>query len=117
MDMKADVTKAAITRTMWRKKLDPTKVDEYIDRHENIWPELYAAIKEQGVKNYSIFIDGNECIGYFEHENIAEHKSANEVPTQLSIDWENLSLIASFIKFKFFGFIVKIIFSGSEKEF
>ena len=73
---------------MWRKKLDPTKVDEYIDRHENIWPELYAAIKEQGVKNYSIFIDGDECIGYLEHENIAEHARANAVPTQLSIDWE-----------------------------
>jgi L-rhamnose mutarotase len=88
MDMKADVAKAAITRTMWRKKLDPTKVDEYIDRHENIWPELFAAIKEQGVKNYSIFIDGDECIGYFEHENVAEHARANAVPTQLSIDWE-----------------------------
>lgn len=89
MDMKADVARAAITRTMWRKKLDPTKVDEYIERHENIWPELYAAIKEQGVKNFSIFIDGDECIGYLEHENIAEHNKVNEVPTQLSIDWEN----------------------------
>ncbi|GDX25039.1 hypothetical protein LBMAG10_17040 [Actinomycetes bacterium] len=89
MDMKADVAKAAITRTMWRKKLDPTKVDEYINRHENIWPELFAAIKEQGVRNYSIFIDGDECIGYLEHDNIAEHARANAVPTQLSIDWEN----------------------------
>jgi L-rhamnose mutarotase len=88
MDMKADVAKAAKTRTMWRKKLDPTKVDEYIERHENIWPELYAAIKEQGVTNFSIFIDGDECIGYLEHENIAEHNKLNEVPTQLSIDWE-----------------------------
>ncbi|CAB4545454.1 MAG: L-rhamnose mutarotase [Actinobacteria bacterium] len=88
MDMKADVAKAAKTRTMWRKKLDPTKVDEYIERHENIWPELYAAIKEQGVTNFSIFIDGDECIGYLEHENIEEHKKLNEVPTQLSIDWE-----------------------------
>jgi len=32
-------------------------------------------------------------------------------------DSENLSLIASVIKFKFFGFAVKIIFSGSEKVF
>jgi len=88
MDMKADVAKAAKTRTMWRKKLDPTKVDEYIERHENIWPELYAAIKEQGVTNFSIFIDGDECIGYLEHENIAEHNKLNENPTQLSIDWE-----------------------------
>jgi len=88
MDMKADVAKASKTRTMWRKKLDPTKVDEYIERHENIWPELYAAIKEQGVTNFSIFIDGDECIGYLEHENIAEHNKLNEVPTQLSIDWE-----------------------------
>jgi len=36
---------------------------------------------------------------------------------QKLIDSENLSLIASPIKFKFFGFIVKIIFSGSEKVF
>ena len=36
---------------------------------------------------------------------------------EILIDSENLSLIASLIKFKFFGFIVKIIFSGSEKVF
>jgi len=54
MDMKDAVAKASLTRTMFRKKLDPTKVDEYIDRHINIWPEMLDAIHQEGVKNFSI---------------------------------------------------------------
>ena len=89
MDMKDAVAKASLTRTMFRKKLDPTKVDEYIDRHINIWPEMLDAIHQEGVKNFSIFIEGDECIGYLEHENIIEHNKRGETPTQLSIDWES----------------------------
>ena len=35
--------------------LRPEKVDEYKRHHAGIWPEISAAIREAGIRNYSIF--------------------------------------------------------------
>lgn len=77
------------TRQMWRKKLDPSKIDEYIYAHDNIWPEISALIKEQGVRNYSIFLDGDELIAYLEHDDIEELDRINANPKPIAIEWEN----------------------------
>jgi L-rhamnose mutarotase len=37
--------------------LKPGCQDEYERRHNPIWPELEAVLKEHGVRNYSIFLD------------------------------------------------------------
>ncbi len=42
--------------------------DEYKRRHDQIWPELVAAIKEAGISNYSLFRRGREVIAYAECE-------------------------------------------------
>ena len=34
--------------------------EEYERRHNPIWPELQAVLKEHGVRNYSIFINRND---------------------------------------------------------
>ena len=88
MNMEEEVKKASKTRTMWRRKLDPTKIDEYIHRHNTIWPELLDFIKEQGVSNYSIFLSDNEVFGYLEHDDIPALTDPKNLPTQLQIDWE-----------------------------
>jgi L-rhamnose mutarotase len=41
-------------------------MDEYIKRHKNVWPELLNLLKEAGVSNYSIFLDGTDIFGYWE---------------------------------------------------
>jgi L-rhamnose mutarotase len=38
-------------------KVRPTAHDEYRRRHDAIWPELAAALREHGVGSYSIFLD------------------------------------------------------------
>jgi len=38
-------------------KLKPNIIDEYKRRHDEIWPELVALIREQGISDYSIFLD------------------------------------------------------------
>jgi len=38
-------------------KLKPNVIDEYKRRHDEIWPELVALIHEQGIYDYSIFLD------------------------------------------------------------
>jgi L-rhamnose mutarotase len=42
--------------------------DEYKKRHDEIWPELTAAIKEAGFNNYSLFRRGTQVVGYCECE-------------------------------------------------
>jgi L-rhamnose mutarotase len=38
--------------------LRPGARDEYVRRHNPIWPELERVLKEHGVSRYSIFLDG-----------------------------------------------------------
>jgi L-rhamnose mutarotase len=40
--------------------------DEYKKRHDEIWPELVAAIQDAGIANYSLFRRGTTIIGYCE---------------------------------------------------
>lgn len=44
-------------RVAFKMKLFPGKEAEYKKRHNEIWPELSALLKEAGVSEYSIFLD------------------------------------------------------------
>lgn len=37
--------------------LKPGFKDEYIRRHNNVWPEIAELIKSSGISDYSIFLD------------------------------------------------------------
>lgn len=41
----------------FKMKLKPGFKDEYKKRHDEIWPELKALLKENGISDYSIFLD------------------------------------------------------------
>ncbi|MEO4000366.1 L-rhamnose mutarotase [Mesorhizobium sp. CAU 1732] len=43
-------------------KLKPGCRDEYKRRHDAIWPELHALLKEAGVSDYSIHLDAETDI-------------------------------------------------------
>jgi len=38
-------------------KLKPGMAAEYQRRHDELWPELAAALREAGIRDYSIFLD------------------------------------------------------------
>ena len=44
-------------RHAFKMFLNPGARDEYRRRHDEIWPELKALLKEAGVRNYSIHLD------------------------------------------------------------
>ena len=88
MDMKKDVANAAKTRTMWRKKLDPAKVAECIERHEEIWPEMIDLIKSSGTRNFYIFIDDNEAFAYLENDNLDSLAELNQKEKKIEADWQ-----------------------------
>ena len=45
----------------------PECVDEYRRHHAAIWPEIAQAISEAGIRNYSIFLRGDQVFGYYEY--------------------------------------------------
>ena len=63
-----------------RVRLD--RVDEYVEAHRNVWPEMLQALREAGIRNYTIFRAGMEMFGYFEADDLqraAEYLAAQEV--------------------------------------
>ena len=44
-------------KVAFKMKLKPGFADEYKKRHDEIWPELSALLKANGVSDYSIFLD------------------------------------------------------------
>ena len=50
----------------WKAILKDGKKEEYIRRHNEIWPELVEVLKRAGIQNYSIWLCGNELFGYYE---------------------------------------------------
>ena len=41
----------------FKMKLKPGKKEEYKKRHAAIWPELASLLKENGISDYTIFLD------------------------------------------------------------
>lgn len=52
----------------WKALVRDGMLDEYIRRHDAIWPELVEVLREAGIRNYSIWNVGHEVFGYFECE-------------------------------------------------
>ena len=46
-----------MTTVAFKMKLNPGQVEEYKKRHDEIWPELRKLLKDNGVSDYSIFLD------------------------------------------------------------
>lgn len=44
-------------RVAFKMKLKPGYADEYAKRHDQIWPALKKLLKDQGIYDYSIYVD------------------------------------------------------------
>jgi L-rhamnose mutarotase len=49
----------------------PDRIDEYVEAHAKVWPEMLEALRTAGIRNYSIFRAGTSVFGYFESEDLA----------------------------------------------
>ncbi len=61
-------------RYMWRGKVVAGMLAEYKKRHNEIWPEMTAALNETGVRNYTIWSSGEELFGYYECDSVEKTK-------------------------------------------
>ena len=62
--------------------------EEYIRRHNEIWPEMVAALKEAGICNYTIWMDGNELFGYYECEKGVDFALKFQDENEVVCRWE-----------------------------
>ena len=72
----------ATQRSAFVLRVRPDKIDEYVEAHQNVWPEMLAALHDAGIRNYTIFRSGNEVFGYFESDDLeaaAEYMESQEV--------------------------------------
>jgi L-rhamnose mutarotase len=57
-------------RSAFVLRVKPDRIDDYVEAHRQVWPELLAALKGAGIGNYSIFRAGNQVFGYFEADDL-----------------------------------------------
>jgi L-rhamnose mutarotase len=56
-----------VERVCFLARVRPDRLDEYRERHRDVWPEMLAALSEAGWGNYSIFLAGDGLlVGYLE---------------------------------------------------
>ena len=57
-------------RSAFVLRVRPDKIDEYVQAHRTVWPDMLQALRDAGIRNYSIFRDGNRVFGYFESDDL-----------------------------------------------
>ena len=47
-------------------RVRPEKVQQYVEAHAHVWPEMLSELRSAGFRNYSIFRYENLMFGYYE---------------------------------------------------
>ncbi len=74
-------------RYAWKAVVKDGMKDEYVRRHNEIWPELVKVLKEAGIVNYSIWNVGNELFGYYECEKGADFAAKTQADSPVVDKW------------------------------
>lgn len=75
-------------RSAFVLRVRPDKIDEYVEAHRNVWPEMLAALRGAGIRNYTIFRNGNEMFGYFESDDL-EAAAAFMAAQDVNARWQD----------------------------
>ena len=74
-------------RYAWKAVVKDGMKDEYVRRHNEIWPELVKVLKEAWIVNYSIWNVGNELFGYYECEKGADFAAKTQADSPVVDKW------------------------------
>ena len=74
-------------RYAWKAKLLEGKKEEYIKRHDEIWDDLKDLLTEAGIRNYSIWLTGNELFGYYECTQGVAHAAKTQANSEVVDRW------------------------------
>ena len=74
-------------RYAWKAIVLDGKLDEYIKRHDEIWPEMKQVLSDAGICNYSIWNVGNELFGYYECKKGIEYAARVQAESPVVDKW------------------------------
>ncbi len=71
----------------WLAKIKDGMKDEYVRRHDEIWPELVELLKQAGICNYTIWTDGTNLFGYYECEKGIDFAAKTQAGSPIVEKW------------------------------
>ena len=71
----------------WMAKIKEGMKDEYVRRHDEIWPELVELLKKAGICNYTIWTDGTNLFGYYECEKGVDFAAKTQADSPIVDKW------------------------------
>ncbi len=74
-------------RYAWKAIIKDGQKDEYVRRHNEIWPELVDVLKQAGICNYTIWNVGNELFGYYECEKGVDFAAKTQADSEVVDRW------------------------------
>ncbi|MFM1952993.1 MAG: hypothetical protein RL187_202 [Actinomycetota bacterium] len=76
-------------RVGFRLKLKKELLDDYVERHKAVWPEMLDALSATGWTNYSLFLDRDDAslFGYFETPDL-DAARAGMAATEVNERWQ-----------------------------
>ena len=75
-------------RVCFLLRVDPERLDEYKERHRDVWPEMQQALRDTGWGNYSLFLrDDGLLVGYLETEDF-EDAQRGMAATDVNARWQ-----------------------------
>lgn len=66
----------------------PGKIDEYVEAHAHVWPDMLQALRDAGIRNYTIFRSGTDVFGYFESDDL-ERTAAYLEAQDVNARWQD----------------------------
>ena len=71
-------------------KVKPDKIAEYKKFHQAVWPEMLAALRRTGWRNYSLFMrEDGLLFGYFETPESLEAALAGMAKEEVHARWQD----------------------------
>lgn len=75
-------------RVCFQLQVKPDRMAEYVERHAAVWPEMLAALRDTGWRNYSLFLRADGLlIGYFETDDLAAARAGMGL-TAVNARWQ-----------------------------
>src|SRR3954471_9777605 len=77
-----------VARYCFCLQVRPERLAEYRERHRAVWPEMLAALRDTGWRNYSLFLrDDGLLLGYVEAHGLAAAPGAMAA-TEVNARWQ-----------------------------
>ena len=71
----------------WKATVVDGQIEEYIRRHDNLWPEMKEVLQNAGIVNYTIWNVGNELFGYYECEKGVDYAAKVQRESEVVDRW------------------------------